>query len=102
MNGKLVNLHLVVTAASDEASKLRTLSYAQTDLFLFLYSVVDAQSLENLCTKWVPEVKATCLYTPFMFVGTHTELRGRNALHFHYNLARVGKDSFFGICHFCV
>jgi Ras-related C3 botulinum toxin substrate 1 len=36
-------------------SRLRPLSYPQTDIFLVCFSVVSPASFENIKTKWLPE-----------------------------------------------
>ena len=42
---------------------------------LVCYSVVVPSSLENVREKWVPEVTHYCPGTPFLLVGTQTDLR---------------------------
>ncbi len=37
-------------------SRLRSLSYLQTDVFLFMFSIVEPNSLENIKETWAPEV----------------------------------------------
>lgn len=56
--------------------RLRTLSYYDTDVFLVCFSVEDKDSLENVKTKWIPEIKEFRPNTPFIIVGTQTDLRG--------------------------
>jgi GTPase SAR1 family protein len=38
------------------SSRLRPLSYPQTDIFLVCFSLVSPPSFENVRTKWFPEV----------------------------------------------
>jgi small GTP-binding protein len=54
---------------------LRPLSYPQTDVFLFCFSLVAPTSLENVQNVWVPEVKKHCPTTPCILVGTKSDLR---------------------------
>uniref|UniRef100_A0A2K5RYJ6 Cell division cycle 42 n=1 Tax=Cebus imitator TaxID=2715852 RepID=A0A2K5RYJ6_CEBIM len=48
---------------------------AQTDIFLVCFSVVSPSSFENVKEKWVPEITHHCPKTPFLLVGTQTDLR---------------------------
>lgn len=41
-------------------SRLRPLSYPQTDVFLLCFSVVSPASFENIRTKWFPEIQHHC------------------------------------------
>lgn len=56
--------------------RLRTLSYYDTDVFIVCFSVEDKDSLENVKTKWIPEIKEYRPNTPYVMVGTQTDLRG--------------------------
>ncbi|CAG2186133.1 RHOQ [Mytilus edulis] len=38
--------------------------------------IIDKDSLENVKTKWIPEIKEFRPNTPFILVGTQTDLRG--------------------------
>lgn len=55
---------------------MRTLSYYDTDIFIVCYTVDDKDSLDNVRTKWVPEISEFRPNTPFILVGTQTDLRG--------------------------
>lgn len=75
-------------------SRLRPLSYPQTDVFLLCFSVVSPASFENIRTKWFPEIQHHCESrsakacgilrtvahaaapgTPIILVGTKLDLR---------------------------
>lgn len=73
-NGQIVNLGLWDTAGQDDYDRLRPLSYPQTDVFLMVYSVISPSSLENVRTKWHPEVKHFCPNVPIVLVGTKSDL----------------------------
>ena len=49
--------------------------YANTDVFLVCYSVCSTSSLENVSTKWVPELKVHCPKAPIVLVGLKSDLR---------------------------
>jgi small GTP-binding protein len=56
--GKPVNLGLWDTASSEDYDSdiLRPLCYPDTDVFLLCYSIIDKTSLQNLRSKFWPEV----------------------------------------------
>ena len=56
--------------------RLRTLSYYDTDVFVVCFSVEDPDSFENVKSKWVSEIREYRPNTPFILVGTQTDLRG--------------------------
>lgn len=70
-----VTLGLWDTSGQEELEKLRLLNYPNTDVFLFCYSVGDRASFESITKIWLPEVKQHCSNTPFLLVGTNTDLR---------------------------
>ena len=50
-------LNLWDTAGQDDYDTLRPLSYPQTDIFIICFAVNDLVSLDNVKSKWVPEIK---------------------------------------------
>lgn len=75
MDGKPVSLGLWDTAGQEDYDRLRPLSYPQTDVFLCCFSITRPQSLENIKSKWVPEVQHHCPGVPFVLCGTKADLR---------------------------
>ena len=75
VDGKLINFALWDTAGQEEYSRLRALSYPETDVFLLCFSVVSPSSFENIRTKWNPEVSHHCPEAKLMLVGTKIDLR---------------------------
>lgn len=55
--------------------RIRPLSYPETDIFILAYSVVNPDSYHNVKVKWFTEMKHHCPNTPFLLVGTKTDLR---------------------------
>ena len=53
---------------------LRPLSYPQTDVFLFCFSLIDPDSYENICNDCFPDVSLHCPNTPIILVGTKVDL----------------------------
>jgi small GTP-binding protein len=70
-----INLQLWDTAGQEEYKKLHPLSYPQTDAFVICFSLVAPTSLEKVQNMWMPEVKEHCPNTPYILVGTKSDLR---------------------------
>jgi Ras-related C3 botulinum toxin substrate 1 len=51
-----ISLGLWDTASSEGYDRLRPFSYPKTDVFLLCYSVSSQTSLQNIRSKWMPEV----------------------------------------------
>ena len=54
---------------------LRSLEFAVADVFLICFSLVNQASLDNVGTKWYPEVSQHCPGTPIILVGTQSDLK---------------------------
>jgi small GTP-binding protein len=83
VNGKPIHLSLWDTAGQEEYDRLRPLSYPQTDAFLVCFSIISPASFENVKSKWIPEIRHHCPDTPFILVGTKSDLRGDKAIISH-------------------
>lgn len=70
-----IELGLWDTAGQEEYDRLRPLSYANANVFLVCFSVVNPVSFENVTTKWYPEVIHFCPEVPQILVGTKLDLR---------------------------
>ena len=68
------NLGLWDTAGEEDYDRLRPLSYPQTDIFLIIFSLMDRASFDSVATKWVPEISHHCPSTPWMLVGSKSDL----------------------------
>eukprot|EP00339_Tiarina_fusa_P020216 CAMPEP_0117077244 /NCGR_PEP_ID=MMETSP0472-20121206/54460_1 /TAXON_ID=693140 ORGANISM="Tiarina fusus, Strain LIS" /NCGR_SAMPLE_ID=MMETSP0472 /ASSEMBLY_ACC=CAM_ASM_000603 /LENGTH=200 /DNA_ID=CAMNT_0004803491 /DNA_START=46 /DNA_END=648 /DNA_ORIENTATION=+ len=75
VDGKLINFALWDTAGQEEYSRLRALSYPETDVFLLCFSVVSPSSFDNIRSKWHPEILHHCPEATTMLVGTKIDLR---------------------------
>ncbi|KAJ5076225.1 hypothetical protein M0811_06504 [Anaeramoeba ignava] len=75
VEGKPISLGLWDTAGQDDYDRLRPLSYPQTDIFLVCFSLISPDSFENVRAKWIPEIQYHCPKTPFILVGTKSDLR---------------------------
>lgn len=54
---------------------LREVFAARSDIFLVCFSVTDLQTLENVKTNWLQEIRTLTPGAPFILVGTKTDLR---------------------------
>lgn len=70
-----IELGLWDTAGQEEYDRLRPLSYANANVFLVCFSVVNPVSYENVTAKWYPEVIHFCPDVPQILVGTKLDLR---------------------------
>ena len=75
IDGKPINLALFDSAGQEDYDRLRPLSYPQTDVFLVCFSIASPTSLENVRTKWFPEISYHCPNVPFLLVGLKADLR---------------------------
>mmetsp|Transcript_7250 Transcript_7250/g.12713 ORF Transcript_7250/g.12713 Transcript_7250/m.12713 type:complete len:201 (-) Transcript_7250:38-640(-) len=75
VNSEVISVALWDTAGQEGYERLRPLSYPSTDLFLVCFSVVDPVSLNNVETKWIPELNHYTKDSMKMLVGLKTDLR---------------------------
>lgn len=62
------------TAGQEQFQEIRKLNLAGADLVIICYSCDSLTSLENIESRWVPEVKALERQPPYLFVGTKKDL----------------------------
>jgi len=70
-----IELGLWDTAGQEEYDRLRPLSYANAQVFLVCFSLVNPVSFENVSAKWFPEVMHFCPDVPQILVGTKLDAR---------------------------
>jgi len=75
MDGTPISLSLWDTAGQEDYDRLRPLSYPGTDVFIICYSTTSSTSLNNVLNKWLPEIRSHCPSTPFILVGTKSDVR---------------------------
>ena len=76
-------LSLWDTATKEEYERLRVICYSHTNVFLLCFSFTSKESLENIQTKWYPEINFHSPETAFILVGLKSDLRTDPAtLHF--------------------
>ncbi|XP_064183353.1 rho-related GTP-binding protein RhoV [Anguilla rostrata] len=75
VDGTPVRIQLMDTAGQEVFDEFRSLCYAQTDVFLLCFSVVDPTSFQNITKKWIPEIRAHNPNSPIILVGTQSDLR---------------------------
>ncbi|KAL7672573.1 hypothetical protein ACOME3_007458 [Neoechinorhynchus agilis] len=74
VDGVKIALGLWDTAGQEDYDRLRPLSYPQTDVFIVCFSLVSALSLQNVQSKWIPELRHYCPNTPIILCGTKLDL----------------------------
>jgi len=75
VDGKAYTITLWDTAGAEDYDRLRPLSYPQTDVFLFCFSVTDHSSLEAIETKWYPEIQHHCPGAVIVLCANKIDLR---------------------------
>lgn len=69
-----MNLDLFVYFQED-FDRLRVLAYMNCDVFFVCFSVVKPDSCKHVEEVWIPEIKHYMPTTPFILVGTQTDMR---------------------------
>ena len=76
LDGKPVQLALWDTAGQEEYERLRPLSYSKAHVILIAFSIDTPDSLDNVSSKWIEEVRNICgPQTPVILVGCKADLR---------------------------
>jgi len=76
LDGDLVNVILWDTAGQEDYETIRTNTcFPNTHVFVLCFSIVHPDSFHNVRQKWLEELKKSCPDTPFILVGTKTDLR---------------------------
>jgi len=75
LNGQEIKFSLWDTAGQEGYTKIRTLSYPKTDVFLLCFSVISPTSFENVKEQWWKEIIHHCPQGRILLVGTKIDLR---------------------------
>jgi len=76
IDGELVNTILWDTAGQEDYETIRlTTCFPNTHVFILCFSVVHPDSFHNVKQKWLEELKKSSPDTPFILVGTKTDMR---------------------------
>ncbi|KAH7722099.1 Ras family protein [Aphelenchoides avenae] len=75
VDNKPLKLDLCDTAGGSEFDTLRPLSYAEANVFLLCFNVMQPQSFESITHHWLPEIRAVSPNAAVIFVGTQSDLR---------------------------
>ena len=67
--------HTHTHTGQEDYDRLRPLSYPDTDVILMCFAVDLPDSLDNIHSKWVPEVQHFCPNVPFLLIATKKDLR---------------------------
>ncbi|KAF5317294.1 hypothetical protein D9611_004038 [Ephemerocybe angulata] len=79
LDEKPVHLALWDTAGQEEYERLRPMSYSKSHVILIAFAIDTPDSLENVTTKWIEEVRSICGPTiPVILVGCKVDLRPEN------------------------
>eukprot|EP01098_Paradermamoeba_levis_P010464 TRINITY_DN4392_c0_g1_i1.p1 TRINITY_DN4392_c0_g1~~TRINITY_DN4392_c0_g1_i1.p1 ORF type:complete len:199 (+),score=8.89 TRINITY_DN4392_c0_g1_i1:43-639(+) len=75
VQGRAYNLELCDTGGQKAYDRLRPLSYANANIFIIAFSLVDPISFENVQIKWIPELQHYCPLVSVVLCGTKSDLR---------------------------
>jgi Rho family protein len=76
LDDKPVQLALWDTAGQEEYERLRPMSYSKSHVILIAFAIDTPDSLDNVITKWIEEVRSICGPTiPVVLVGCKADLR---------------------------
>jgi len=76
IDGELVNVILWDTAGQEDYETIRTTTcFPNTHVFILCFSVVHPDSFHNIKQKWLEELRKSCPNTPYILIGTKTDLR---------------------------
>lgn len=75
VNDQEVDMQLWDTSCQQDYSKLRPLSYQQTDVFILAFALINPFSLDSIESFWLPEIREHCPDAPYILVGTFKNAR---------------------------
>jgi len=75
VEGEEVDIKLVDSSEGGELDRIRLAKYESSHVVAVCFSVTNPSSLQNVTTKWLPEIRATAPHLPILLVGTKSDLR---------------------------
>lgn len=75
VGNKKVRLSLCDTAGQETYDRLRTRSYTDAAVVVVVFSIDAPDSLDNVETRWNPEIRHFCFKIPCLVVGNKKDLR---------------------------
>ena len=75
IGGESIGIFLWDTNGLEAYNELRLLAYPQSDVLIICFSLDDPTSLQNVRSKWYPEVRHHCHHQPIVLVGNQMDLR---------------------------
>ena len=68
-------INIIFFLGSSAYDSVRSLSYAEADVFLVCYKVSDPSTLYNVKNKWMPEIRQYRSNAPVILCGCQSDLR---------------------------
>eukprot|EP00299_Pterocystis_sp_00344_P005074 c163_g1_i1.p1 GENE.c163_g1_i1~~c163_g1_i1.p1 ORF type:complete len:287 (+),score=67.44 c163_g1_i1:536-1396(+) len=75
INGRSITIAFWDGLRNENFSRLRVLSYPQTNVFLMCFAVNHRDSFERVTSEFVPEIRQRCPKVPILLVGLKSDLR---------------------------
>lgn len=72
---QIVNLALWDVSGQEDYKRTRPIAYPDSKVFIVCFSLVNPTNLENIENVWLPEIREYCPNTPFILIGTKSDLR---------------------------
>ena len=73
--GRYLTLSIWDTAGQEEYSRLRALSYPDTNIFFLCFDVTKKHSFTNVRDRWYTEIMHHCPDAKLLLIGTKSDLR---------------------------
>ncbi|WAQ94420.1 RND3-like protein [Mya arenaria] len=70
-----IHLSIWDTSGDSGYDRVRPVSYTGADLVLACFSIGNPDSLHNIVTKWLPEIREHCPNAPIIVVGCGNDMR---------------------------
>lgn len=70
-----IHMSIWDTSGDSDYDRVRPLSYGEADLVIICFAIDNPESMEDVITKWCPEVREHCPTQPVMLVGCKSDRR---------------------------